>query len=103
MSDLDIDEVQELINLTPEQLRAWRSLERAVSKCKKVNIYFYQVLDKLNGLNGNNVLRIMSLEETEYNYKCSRDLNSSLDYPSIETADSWADDTHIVILKDRKS
>lgn len=91
--------IQEKIDLNPEQQKAWRSLERAIKRCKKENIFFYQVLDHFCGLNGNNVSTIhiegedMSKESDELN------LNYSLDYPSISTTCGFADDNHFVELK----
>ncbi|MGJ0637202.1 hypothetical protein [Xenorhabdus bovienii] len=49
---------QDLIELTPEQLKAWKRIERAVIDFKKSGGVFYTVLDCLHGLNGKNVYAI---------------------------------------------
>ncbi len=93
-------EIQKLINLTPEQKKAWTQLARAVSQCKKANIYFYQVLESLHGLNGCNVERV---DESEgYRLLGGKNENANLqwlDYPCVKTSCSWADDTHYVVTK----
>ena len=49
---IDQDYYQGKIELTPEQKKAWTQLVRAVNRCKKEKIYFYQNIDSLGGLNG---------------------------------------------------
>ena len=98
------EEMQEAIELTPEQEKAWRSLERAIKKCKKENIYFYQVLESLGGLNGNNVRTIacdsdMPILYSNKFFDDNRNLNGYLYFPFICTSCSFADDSHFVILK----
>ncbi len=99
---MDKEFVQEKIDLTPEQEKAFRSLERAVKKCRKANIYFYQVLETLGALNGHNVAKIDNIENhRNINWGDSRDLNN-LAYPYVKTADSWADGTHLGFMKGRR-
>ena len=92
---------QEKIELTPKQMKAWKSLERAMRKCKKENIYFYQVLETLYGLNGHNVKTIDDWELYGRRTYTNENANlQTLAYPSVYTVDSLADDTHFVILKE---
>ena len=98
---LSKEEIQELIDLTPKQEKVWAQLKRAINACRKNKVYFYQVLESLYGLNGNNVERI---EEEEFYYHMGIEQNKNanlqmLDYPGVNTACSWADDTHYVIVK----
>ncbi len=99
---LSREEIQELIDLTPDQKKAWTQLVRAIKRCKKANIHFYQVLSSLHGLNGNNIKRI---DESEaYHSVASCEINEEanlqhLDCPWVETDCSWADDTHYVTIK----
>jgi len=95
------EEVQQKIELTISQNKAFNELKKAVKKCKKTNIYFYQVLETLSALNGNNVKSVECLDDPTckgIGYDDSRNLQY-LSYPGIETDCSFADDTHIVILK----
>ena len=66
---------------------------RAVKACKAANIYFYQVLRSLSGLNGNNVRRVHD-EGREPDPTCLQ----TLYYPTVKTTDAWADDSHFVEL-----
>jgi hypothetical protein len=91
---LNQDEIQEKIALTPTQKKAFDSLVRSVKKCRNENILFYQCLNKLGGLNGNNVDRIVD----SFWHKDPRNLQF-LNYPFVEIEDSWADDNHFVVLK----
>jgi hypothetical protein len=100
----EIIDYQKAIDLTEEQEKAWKSLERAIKKCKKENIYFYQVLDSIGGLNGDNVLTIyddcQKLISSHYKFNDDENcLNCTLDYPSISVVSGWADDCHYVRLK----
>lgn len=93
--------VQELVDLTPEQKKAWTALVRAVNRCKKENILFYQVLEKLYGLNGKYVDVIVD-DSNERLYELRDDCNlQDLCLPFVKTECSFADDTHFVILKEK--
>ncbi len=97
----DQEYYQNKIDLNPAQRRAWTVLAKAIKQCKKENIYFYQVLETLSGLNGNNV-EAVDEEEGYYQLRSETDENASLqelDYPSVNTSCSWADDTHYVTIK----
>ncbi len=89
------EEVQEKIDLTPEQEKAFNALIRAVKRCEKENIYFYQVLEKLGALNGHNVLAVGD----DLDYSDPTNLQRLL-YPVVGLTDAWADDTHFVKLKE---
>ena len=91
---LSQDDVQELIELTPKQRKAWDSLVRAVKRCRREGVYFYQVLDTTGALNGNNVFDVCD----DLKYEDPRCLQNLL-FPRVKITDSWADDTHFVVLK----
>lgn len=84
--------------LTDEQEKAWKSFKRAVAKCKKANVFFYQVLETSYPLNGNVVVEIDD--------HCGKDLpdgawDLSMECASdgVDTTSSFADDAHHAILK----
>ena len=94
--------VGKLIELNQEQIKAFKSLQRAVKKCKKANVYFYQVLESLYGLNGNNVEGIENIENTDHFPDCnSAFCLSNYLLPEVKTSCSWADDTHVVVIKQK--
>jgi HD-like signal output (HDOD) protein len=92
------DEVQQKIELTDKQKKAWTQLVRAVNRCSKEKIFLYQVLENLGGLNGHNVISVENIENTEHTYDSGHNLQNLL-YPTVTTDCGWADDTHVVILK----
>ncbi|EED1928064.1 hypothetical protein EF220_RS21335 [Escherichia coli] len=69
--------LQELIDLTPEQEKAWNRLVKAVKDFRAAGGKFYSVLDTLSAYNGEHV--------------------ASIDAPGLT---SWADDWHGITLKD---
>ena len=95
------DAIQSKIELTPDQRKAWTQLVRAINRCKKENVFFYQVLETLNGLNGHNVRTVRCCNDKrlsgsiEQVYEDDRRLDF-YDYPSVDTTCSFADDTHYV-------
>jgi len=91
---------QEKIDLTPPQKKAWAALERAVKRCRKENIYFYQEMENLAPLNGHNVKMIRTTDDVPGLNHTDPNYLGFLVYPLIETACSFADDDHYVILKD---
>ena len=95
----DQEYYQSKIDLNPEQKKAWAALVLAVNRCKKEKIYFYQMLESLSGLNGNNVKTIDTDVEHKNGSALDSDCLQNLDYPSVNTADSFADDNHFVVLK----
>ena len=99
----DIDDLQEAIDLNEEQKKAWKSLESAVKKCKKANIYFYHVMETLGALNGDNVEAIV-VTECDLTYdRTKHNPDNSLDFlifPTLQNSESFADDTHWIVLKE---
>ena len=98
-NNLTTKEVQELIDMTPEQLKAFKALERAYKKCEKLGICFYNHYGHLTGFNGKHIRCIENIESTEHEYGCPRDLNLSLRGESFVIEQQWTDDTHVLILK----
>lgn len=88
------DDYQDAIDLTHKQELAFNALVRAVKRCESENIYFYQCLEKLNALNGNNVLAVTDDGGDFDSPNCLQ----ALGCPSVETACSFADDSHYVEL-----
>ncbi|EMM9642609.1 hypothetical protein NTP67_14575 [Providencia rettgeri] len=91
---------QELIEMTPEQQRAFNRFEKAANDFKKAGGMFYTVLHKIHGLNGKYV------ESIEADYlsrgKPDGDLDTQLDVSMDCISDSgfsgFADDTHMIKL-----
>lgn len=84
--------------LTPEQKKAFNALKRAVKKCQDANVYFYQVLSTTHAMNGNVVV---SVEEGRGIEAPGGMINTDELYmDSVSITDSWADDTHYVVLKE---
>lgn len=107
MKKLTAEDVQELICLTPRQQKAWDGLVKAVKLCKKEKIWFYQVLETLSGLNGNNVKDVRCEEDRildnvpdfmfDYDTRC---LNGGVSvFNGIYITCSFADDNHFIQLK----
>lgn len=84
--------LQELIDLTPEQGRAWRRLERAVKDFQAAGGRFYCVLDSMSGYNGEFVAGI----DNDGTYH-----TQDVSMPIIDAKGftSFADDWHGIILK----
>lgn len=85
--------LQELIDLTPAQEKAWKRLEKAVKDFRAAGGRFYSVLDTLSGCNGEHIATIDS--DTGYH-------TASVHMPSIDNPGftSFADDWHGITLKD---
>lgn len=85
--------LQELIDLTPQQEKAWKRIERAVKDFQAAGGRFYSVLDTLSAYNGEHVATI---EGDEGHH------TASVYMPSIDATGftSWADDWHGFVLKD---
>jgi hypothetical protein len=96
--------IQERIDLTPNQDKAFKELILAIKKCKKANVYFYQVLETLYALNGNQVGEVVDdIDLSHTNRRHLEDEEHHLGYkqlPSVKTTCSWADDAHYAIMKD---
>ena len=103
---MNVDSIQEEINLTDDQQKAFNTLKRAVKKCQESNIFFYHVMETLGALNGNNVDKIvvtecdLTFDPTEHTEDNSL---QALIYPTLEISESFADDTHWVILKEENN
>ncbi len=54
----DMATLQELIDLTPSQERAWKRIEKAVKDFRAAGGEFYSVLDTLSAYNGQHVASI---------------------------------------------
>lgn len=85
--------LQELIDLTPEQEKAWKRLEKAVKDFRAAGGKFYSVLDTLSAYNGEHVSFI---DETGDHHASSVHMQS-IDAPGFC---SFADDWHGITLKD---
>lgn len=85
--------LQELIDLTPEQQRAWKRLERAVKDFRAAGGKFYSVLDTLSGYNGEHVACI----DESGDYHTASVYMSSIDSTGFT---SFADDWHGITLND---
>ncbi|MGM7654041.1 hypothetical protein [Serratia marcescens] len=57
--------IDELVELTPEQLKAWRKIESGVKAFKKAGGEFYTVLESMHGYNGAYVDEITGGERRE--------------------------------------
>jgi len=84
----------DLSTLDSEQIKAFKSLERAFKKCKAVNIDFYTVLETIHAVNGNQVSQIDDAQE--HLVQDALDLS----YTLVDVGFSgFADDTHRVTFK----
>lgn len=84
---------------TPEQMKVWRSLERAIKKCQKADLGFYVVLDRLHVYNKVFVACINEQDQADtQNDIYAPDIN----LPSIYALGfcSWADDSHYFEMND---
>lgn len=84
--------------LTAEQQKAFESLKRALKKCEKANIYWYQNLETLYALNGNVVYAVepslcTEIPEGAFPTEDFGYINA------VKTTCSFADDTHYVVYK----
>jgi len=97
---MTIDDVQELIELTPKQKKSWIKLTRAWKECLINNILFYQNLDTLGAFNGENVASIIDYGDG-YPENDDPFAVQNLTWPSMQTTDAWADDQHKVVLRSK--
>jgi hypothetical protein len=99
------DDYQKAIDLTPVQEKAFDKLRKAVDGCRKTNILFYQCMESLGALNGNNV---ESVTDEGYRFLGESDPAPQeaclqyLDFPVVKTERSWLDDDHCVVLRKGK-
>jgi len=85
------------MELTIEQEKAIKSLERAIEKCYQSNIYFHNCYGILVAYDGN-VVKVVNDDESETSCEYSGHPVSSKYH-----WDSWADDDHYVHLKEKRS
>ncbi|WP_421637173.1 hypothetical protein [Enterobacter ludwigii] len=85
--------LQEVIDLTPAQDKAWKRLEKAVKDFRSAGGKFYSVLDTLSAYNGEHVASI----DSDTGYHTASVFMPSMDVPGFT---SWADDWHGITLKD---
>ena len=101
MMKLTEDDYQDAIDLNYEQALAFAALRRAVKRCRDTNIYFYQCLDTLGALNGDNVSSVICNEDhPDGNNAEAPDCLQCKHFPSVTTDCSFADDNHFVVLRD---
>lgn len=83
---------REKLELTVEQKRAFKALQRAFKRCKTLNITFYNVLGNITALNGTYISRIHDGDGVKDYSLFGEDELVLL--PSIEDSglDSWSDD-----------
>lgn len=83
----------EKLSLTKNQIKAWKSFERAYKKCKDANIKFYTVIQTIFPLNGDHLVRVHD-EENKGDF-CLQHIYSVVPYSISDSGfDSWADDDH---------
>lgn len=89
--------IDELVELTPEQRKAWKRIESAVKAFKKAGGEFYTVLESVHGYNGTYVETIDCGERGE-----GISTNDAF-MPSIFDAGlaGFADDPHFFHLTDK--
>jgi hypothetical protein len=101
MSHLKTEEdYQAAIQLTNSQSKAFGKLKAAIALCKKTNILFYQNLETLGALNGNNVAYIGTDSDREFLNMGSEEpcCLQFKDFPIVTTSCSFADDNHFIKL-----
>jgi hypothetical protein len=94
-------ETQRLIDLNDKQKKAFSKFISAVKACQKANVLFYQVLETIHGLNGDNIVGIHD-GSPSVDYGKPTDRAHCLDdcsNPCVIVCDGWADDPHYVELE----
>lgn len=86
---------EEKLELTPEQVKAFKSFERAYKKCKAAGIEFYTVLETITFLNGEYLVRIHD-EKDAGDFELGRLANPSIMDFGFS---GWADDPHFAELE----
>lgn len=89
--------IDELVELTPEQRKAWRRIESAVKAFKKAGGEFYTVLESVRGYNGKYVDEITG-DERESHYPTT-DIHMHTIFDA--GLSGFADDTHFIHLTDK--
>ena len=90
--------LQELVDLTPEQLKAWKRLVRAYKDFEKAGGQLYHSIDGMSGYNGQYIKNIDNIENYRRQkiYPIETVFMQSISTPNLEC---FADDNHIFILK----
>jgi len=91
---------QAAIELTTAQAKAFVALQRAVKACEKANVFFYQNLESLGALNGNNVHSVGCSDDFSGHDIDSPNCLQYKSFPTVRTACSYADDNHFLLLHD---
>ena len=82
------------IDITVEQSKALKILERAFKKCKDANVYFHNCYGMLEAYNGDIVEKV---DDDEDKFQCGNGYPVKTGYKSDLV--SWADDRHYVHFK----
>lgn len=85
----------EEITLNNDQIKAFKSLERAYKKCVKANIEFYTVQDSVMALDGNRIKEVTN-DTTPYPVDEFADTNYCITDTGLS---GFADDRHYLVLK----
>ncbi|WP_208295329.1 hypothetical protein [Serratia plymuthica] len=89
--------IDELLDMTPEQLKAWKKIESGVKAFKKAGGEFYTVLATVRGYNGKHVKEITG-DERESHYPTSDVHMHSMHDAGLA---GFADDPHFIHLTDK--
>lgn len=89
---------QELIEMTPEQQRAFNRFEKAANDFKKAGGRFYTVLHKIHGLNGKYIADILTDEQSGGHIDTQLDVY--IECVNDSGFSGFADDTHMIKLTD---
>lgn len=86
--------------LNGEQVKAFKSMKRALEKCKAANVKFYTVLETIYFVNGDEIDEIW---EPEIGSHGGVEVSQCIDLHSHTLADNgfvgFADDTHLARFK----
>ncbi|HEI9710153.1 TPA: hypothetical protein SLN25_001460 [Serratia marcescens] len=89
--------LEDLLELTPAQLKAWKQIESGVKAFKKAGGAFYSVLESVHGYNGKYVDEITG-DERESHYPTA-DIHMHTIFDA--GLSGFADDTHYIHLTDK--
>lgn len=90
---------QELVDLTPAQLKHWKEFVKAAKAFKKSGGRFYSNLDTIKAYNGNNISGVEGDESRDIG-TCFETASVSLESISNSDFCSYADDTHYFTVHD---
>ncbi|CAI1573727.1 Uncharacterised protein [Serratia entomophila] len=89
--------LEDLLELTPAQLKAWKQIEFGVKAFKKAGGEFYTVLETVSGYNGKYVDEIIGDERESRYPTADAHMHSIFDVGLA----CFADDTHFIHLTDK--